>query len=78
MLVFQSNDSLKEIEVRLDKETVWLSLSQIATLFDRGKSVISKHLKKIFLDEELVRNSVVAFFATTAKDRKSYNVEYFK
>lgn len=77
MLIFHSIDSLKAIEVRLDNETVWLSLSQIATLFERDKSVISKHLKKIFSEEELDRNSVVAFFATTAKDGKTYNVEYF-
>lgn len=76
-LIYFSEVNHNKIEVVLENETVWLSLNQIATLFERDKSVISKHLKKIFLDEELVRNSIVAFFATTAKDGKTYNVEYF-
>lgn len=76
-LIYFSETNNNSIEVVLENETIWLSLNQIATLFERDKSVISKHIKKIFLDEELVRNSVVAFFATTAKDGKSYNVEYF-
>lgn len=49
---------------------------QMAELFDRDKSVISRHLSNIFKDEELVRNSVVANFATTAKDGKTYQVEF--
>src|SRR5690606_23997871 len=60
-----------------EKETVWLSLNQISDLFERDKSVISRHLKKILTEGELDRNSVVAFFATTASDGKIYNVEHF-
>jgi len=65
------------LKVRLEKETVWLSLSQIADLFNRDKSVISRHLRNVFNENELDRKSVVAFFATTGTDGKNYQVEYF-
>ena len=67
------------VEVRLDsrRETLWLSLNQIAALFDRDKSVISRHLRNVFKDEELERSAVVAKNATTAEDGKTYQVEYF-
>ena len=57
-------------------ETVWLSLDQMAKLFDRDKSVISRHIKNA-LEEELDNNSVVANFATTASDGKTYQVDYY-
>ncbi|WP_348225722.1 RhuM family protein [Nitrosomonas sp. Is79A3] len=60
-----------------EKDTLWLSLLQIAELFERDKSVISRHLKNIFDAGELVKNSVVAKNATTATDGKIYQVEYF-
>lgn len=53
-------------QVKLDKETVWLSLNQISNLFDKDKSVISRHIKNVFKEGELERNSVVAKNATTA------------
>jgi hypothetical protein len=56
---------------------VWASLDQISSVFGRDKSVVSRHIKNIFADEELVRDEVVAFFATTARDGKTYQVEYF-
>ena len=62
------------LEVKLQGETVWLNLNQIAELFGRDKSVISRHLHKVFKEKELERNSVVAFFATTAADGKTYKV----
>ncbi|MBY0545309.1 MAG: virulence RhuM family protein, partial [Gammaproteobacteria bacterium] len=65
------------IDVRIEGETVWLSLNQLSILFERDKSVIAKHIKRIYADEELERNSVVAFFATTASDGKTYQVEHF-
>jgi prophage maintenance system killer protein len=61
----------------LENDTVWLSLNQIVTLFQRDKSVISRHISNIFKEKELESNSVVANFATTAKDGKSYQVDYF-
>ena len=65
------------LEVRLEQESVWLSLNQMAALFERDKSVISRHLGNVFREGELDRQAVVAFFATTAADGKTYQVEYF-
>ena len=64
IILYQSDELPQHIEVRLDEvnETFWLSLNQIAELFERDKSVISRHLKNIFKDNELDKNSVVAFF----------------
>ena len=58
-------------------ETVWLSLDQMADLFQRDKSTISRHIKNVFGEGELDRNSVVAKFATTAADGKTYQVDYY-
>ena len=79
IILYQSNELPEHIEVRLDeeRETFWLSLNQIANLFERDKSVISRHLKNIFKESELDKNSVVAFFATTAADGKTYKVGHF-
>jgi prophage maintenance system killer protein/prophage antirepressor-like protein len=65
------------VEVRVERESVWLSLQQLAELFGRDKSVISRHLKAIFASGELERESVVAKNATTAADGKTYQVEYY-
>ncbi len=63
--------------MRLDGQTAWLSLNQLADLFQRDKSVISKHLKNIFAEGELQSGSVVANFATTAADGKTYRVDFY-
>ncbi len=73
-IILFENQNVK-LEVNMKDETVWLSLDQMAKLFDRDKSVISRHIKNS-LEEEL-DNSVVAKFATTAKDGKTYQVEYY-
>lgn len=75
--LFNSVDGGIAIDVKFENETVWLSLNQLSGLFARDKSVISRHLKNIFVEEELDRNAVVAFFATTAADGKTYQVEYY-
>ncbi len=79
IILYHPNEADELIEVRLDEvnETFWLSLSQKASLFDRDKSVISRHLKNIFNNNELDKNAVVAKNATTAADGKKYNVEYY-
>lgn len=77
VILYQSPDGEVKLDVRLERETVWLSLTQIATLFERDKSVISRHLGNIFSSGELERDSVVAKNATTAADGKTYQVEYF-
>ena len=77
IIQFSSTDGSLELGVSLQQESVWLSLNQMADLFERDKSVISRHIKKIFTEEEYERDQVVAFFATTAADEKVYQVEYF-
>src|SRR5690625_543100 len=67
IVIFEDKQHL--VEVRLEGETVWLSLQQLADLFERDKSVVSRHLKNIFDSGELMRGSVVAKNATTAADR---------
>jgi prophage maintenance system killer protein len=74
--IYQVN-GITEISITVDKETVWLSLKQLVELFDRDKSVISRHVNNIFREGELDRNSVVAKNATTASDGKTYNVDYY-
>lgn len=76
-LLYQSEDGRARVEVRFEGETAWLSLTQMADLFQRDKSVISRHIKNVFEEGELDRASVVAESATTAADGKTYQVEYF-
>lgn len=75
LVIFEADSG--QVQVRLKGETVWLSLQQLAELFGRDKSVISRHLKNIFDSNELERISVVAKNATTAADGKVYQVEYY-
>lgn len=77
ILLYQTEDGQTRLEVAFRGETCWLSLNQLTELFQRDKSVISRHIKNIFDDGELVRESVVAKFATTAIDGKSYQVDYY-
>lgn len=77
IVIYQAPNGSLELKGDFDKETIWASLDQIASLFGRDKSVISRHIKNIFKEKELEKNSVVAFFATTASDGKTYQVEYF-
>lgn len=73
-LLYQTPDGDSQIEVKLQNDTVWLSLDQMAELFQRNKSTISRHIKNVLEDGELEEKSVVAFFATTASDSKTYSV----
>ena len=66
-----------EVSVSEDKETVWLSLDQMAELFKRDRSVIGKHVRNIFKEGELQKESVWAKFAYTAADGKVYDVDYY-
>ena len=76
IIVYQSDNTL-QLEVRMEDETVWLSLNQIAELFERDKSVISRHIKNVFEERELSKDSVVAKIATTGSDNKIYQVDYY-
>lgn len=76
-LLYQTGDGQTHIEVRLTDETVWLNLSQMSELFGRDKSVISRHIRNVFTESELPPDSVVANFATTAADGKTYQVDHY-
>ena len=77
IVIYQAKGGKTTLEVKLQQESVWLNLNQMAELFDRDKSVISRHIRKIFKEGELSSRSVVANFATTAADGKSYQVDYY-
>ena len=77
VVIYQAKAGAIELRGDFGRETVWATLDQIAEVFGRDKSVISRHLKNIFEDGELNKNSVVAKNATTATDGKVYQVEYY-
>jgi len=80
IILYQTEDGRTRLEVKLENETVWLSLNQIAELFQRDKSVISKHIKNVFADGELNDKSTVANFATVQNEGKrtvSRNIEFY-
>ena len=77
MIIYTTEDGLIKIETTFNSETVWLSLDQMSSLFQRDKSTISRHIKNIFDEGELIKDSVVANFATTANDGKTYQVDYY-
>lgn len=77
ILIYQSGNGKVKLDVMLENETIWLSQKQLCELYGKSKSTISEHIKAIFDDEELDRNSVVRFFRTTASDGKNYDVEHY-
>ena len=77
IILYTTPDGEAKIEVTLQNETVWLTLDQMAELFQRNKSTISRHIKNIFETGELVEDSVVAKNATTATDGKIYQVAFY-
>jgi len=80
LVVFQAENGAFELRLNGAKDTVWANLDQIADLFGRDKSVISRHIKNIFKEEELDRNSTVAKIATVQKEGKrnvERQIEYF-
>jgi hypothetical protein len=76
IVVYQAEETSIRLEVRIEDETVWLNRHQLAALFSRDVKTIGKHIANA-LKEELEDAPVVAKFATTAKDGKIYNVEYY-
>jgi hypothetical protein len=77
ILLYVAEDGCTRIEVHFIGETAWLSLARMTDLFQRDKSVISRHIKNVFDEGELDRSAVVANFATTASDGKGYHVEHY-
>lgn len=75
--IYSSKDGQIELNVKLENDTVWLTLDQMAELFQRNKSTISRHIHNVFEEEELEEKATVAFFATTAADNKTYQVAYY-
>lgn len=77
ILMYTTEDGLTKIEATFENDTVWLSIDQMSELFQRDRSVIGKHVRNIFKEGELDKNSVWAKFAYTASDGKEYNVDYY-
>ena len=77
MIIYTTEDGLTKVETTFDGDTVWLSIDQMAELFQRDRSVIGKHVRNIFKEGELEKESVWAKFAYTATDGKVYNVDYY-
>ncbi len=76
-LIYQSENGLTRIDVRLESETLWLSQKQLTELFGKAKGTISEHIAHIFEEGEQVEDSVVRFFRTTAADGKQYEVAHY-
>ena len=72
ILMFTTEDGVTKIEVTFNRDTVWLSIDQMAELFQRDKSVIGKHVRNIFKEEELVKEAVWTKYAYTASYGKTY------
>lgn len=77
ILMYTTEDGLTKIEATFENDTVWLSIDQMAELFQRDRSVIGKHVRNIFKEGELKKESVWAKFAYTATDGKDYNVDFY-
>ena len=73
-VIYQPAKGSPEVRMTLQDDTLWLSLNQIAEMFERDKSSISKHLYNIFKTKELARNQTVAFFATVASNINSLSL----
>ncbi len=77
IIIYQSKEGTPKINVKLEDETVWLSQAQLVELYQSSKANVSEHIKNIFEEGELNKNSVVRKFRTTASDGKNYNVEHY-
>lgn len=75
IIIYEGGEA--RVEVRLNRETVWLTQEHMSQLFKRERSVITKHLRNVFAEGELEREAVCAKFAHTAADGKTYQVEYY-
>jgi hypothetical protein len=77
IVLYKSKDGSIQMDVQLDKETLWLSQAQVAELFATERSVVTKHLRNIFNSGELKKIQVCAKFAQTAADRKTYQTQFY-
>jgi len=77
IIIYENQDRKSPISVRIEGETVWLTQVQMVDLFHSSKANVSEHIKHIFEEGELEKNSVVREFRTTASDGKNYNIEHY-
>ena len=77
ILIYQTDNGQTNIEVKIEDDTVWLTQQQLTELYQCSKTNISEHIKHIFEEGELDKDSVVRKFRTTADDGKTYNVTYY-
>lgn len=77
IVIYQDSTNAPAISIKLENETLWLTQKQIAELFEKDRSVITKHIKNIFEEGELIEDSVCAKFAHTANDGKTYETLYY-
>ena len=77
MIIYQTEDGLTKVNVTFEEDTVWLTIDQMAALFQRDRSVIGKHVRNVLKEGELQKESVWAKIAHTAEDGKTYQVDYY-
>jgi hypothetical protein len=77
ILIYQNENGNIKVDVMFEDGSIWLSQAQICEVFGKAKSTISEHIKAIFEEGELDKNSVVRNYRTTANDGKNYDVEYY-
>lgn len=77
IIIYQTDDGLTHIDVKMEDETVWLTQAQLVQLYQTSKSNVSEHIKHIFEEGELEENAVIRKFRTTAADGKNYNTTYY-
>ncbi|HOI74456.1 MAG TPA: RhuM family protein [Syntrophales bacterium] len=76
VMIYESPEGVR-VDVKLERETIWLTQRQMSELFQTERSVITKHLGNIFISRELLKDSVCAFFAHTARDGKTYESTFY-
>ena len=77
IIIYTANDGKTRIDVKLEEETLWLTQAQMCELYQTSKSNVSEHVKHIFEEGELDRDSVVRNFRTTASDVVQLNLSYY-
>lgn len=77
VIIYTTNDGKTKIDVKLEEETLWLTQAQMCELYQTSKSNVSEHIKHIFEEGELNKDSVVRKFRTTAADGKEYEVSHY-
>ena len=77
IIIYQTDDGLTKLEVKMENETVWLTQAQLVELYQSSKANVSEHIAHIFEEGELTKEAVVRKFRTTASDGKNYNVLYY-